>query len=85
MCGTGRARRRERIAASGRAHVWEPAGPQPATAPRFALLPEVWRFKLDPADVGRDGKWFATALDDAAWAEIRIGASWEAGGYEYDG
>lgn len=49
-------------------------------------LPDVWKFKTDPNDVGVREQWFQTAYDDGDWAKIRIDKTWEKQGYEgYDG
>ena len=49
-------------------------------------LPEEWRFRIDPDEVGlRDG-WHRPGLDDGGWETIRIREFWEAQGRSpYDG
>ncbi len=48
-------------------------------------VPEVWKFKLDPDNVGVKEKWYAADLDDSSWDDIRIREFWEAQGYDYNG
>ncbi len=48
-------------------------------------LPLVWRFSLDPEDVGIEEGWFAVDFDDRAWSDIEIKEWWEPQGYRYDG
>jgi hypothetical protein len=47
-------------------------------------LPLVWRFKLDPDNVGLDQKWWKLA-DYADWAAIRTDNFWTKQGYDYHG
>ncbi|MCD6360514.1 MAG: DUF4838 domain-containing protein [Armatimonadetes bacterium] len=50
-----------------------------------ADLPERWRFRLDPDDVGVEQGWGAEEFDDTGWEELAVGRSWEAQGHDYDG
>ncbi|MGI5818942.1 MAG: sugar-binding domain-containing protein [Armatimonadota bacterium] len=50
------------------------------------VLPEVWRFRLDPENQGVARRWFAADIDDADWREIPVPAWWEKTEVgEYDG
>jgi len=40
-------------------------------------LDGLWRFRLDPQDVGREEQWFAADADRTAWAEIGVPGLWE--------
>lgn len=52
----------------------------------IADLPEQWRFRLDPDEVGAREKWSAPALDEAGWRDIKIREFWELQGPSpYDG
>ncbi|MBN2309581.1 MAG: DUF4838 domain-containing protein [Candidatus Hydrogenedentes bacterium] len=52
---------------------------------RVVQLPEQWRFRLDPDNVGEQEAWFAQPAG-AAWKPISIHSAWEGQGYEgYDG
>ncbi len=47
-----------------------------------------WLFKLDPGSkegVGRKENWQATDYDDSQWQTIKVGASWESQGHNYNG
>jgi len=46
-------------------------------------LGNAWRFKTDPEDAGVKGNWFAAAMDDHDWAEVRNdrGNGWESQGF----
>jgi hypothetical protein len=50
----------------------------------LAELPLVWKFRLDPDDLGEQSGW-ATAEPDVAWSDIRTDASWTDQGYAYHG
>ncbi|HID06903.1 MAG TPA: DUF4838 domain-containing protein, partial [Armatimonadetes bacterium] len=52
---------------------------------QLTTIPRVWKFKLDPNDVGVNEKWFLPDVSIADWRDIEIGKSWEAQGYDYDG
>ena len=44
-------------------------------------LPERWRFRVDPKDVGVREGWFRPQTDDSAWGRIRTVGFWEDQGY----
>jgi len=49
-------------------------------------LPQTWRFRLDPEDVGREEEWFKADLDETDWQSINIGEFWgKQIGTEYEG
>ena len=49
-------------------------------------FPTVWKFRLDPQDIGAVQKWFAADFDDASWPDIKVPAWWEKAGFgDYDG
>ncbi|MDO8682588.1 MAG: hypothetical protein Q7N50_03810 [Armatimonadota bacterium] len=48
-------------------------------------LDKVWKFALDPNDIGLDQKWFMEDFDASGWKDIEIGEWWEPQGYRYDG
>jgi len=45
------------------------------------VLPDVWRFRIDPDQVGEASGWHGRGFADADWAEIRIDEAWERQGY----
>ena len=51
----------------------------------IASLPLVWKFSLDPEDIGIEEGWFAIGLDESSWKDIEIKEWWEPQGYRYDG
>jgi len=52
----------------------------------LADLPEQWRFRTDPDEVGRREGWQTAAHDDAGWETLRIREFWENQGHSpYDG
>ena len=56
-----------------------------ATGRDAAVLPDQWAFKQDPRDVGRQEKWYASALDESDWRAIRVPSAWEETVGPYDG
>ncbi len=49
-------------------------------------LPEAWRFKVDPDEVGMNEGWQAAGFDDAGWETLQIREFWEMQGHSpYDG
>lgn len=49
-------------------------------------LPETWKFRTDPDEVGVRERWFARAFKDDDWDSIQIREFWENQGYSpYDG
>lgn len=51
----------------------------------MTYLPVQCKFRLDPENKGKEGKWYSVDLDESQWQDIRIGASRESQGYDYDG
>lgn len=49
----------------------------------FLELPNDWRFKPDPQNVGVSEKWYASELDDSSWTQVRsdTGTGWERQGF----
>ena len=47
-------------------------------------LPEKWRFKADPENVGWTQRWFAGELD-ASWVPISVMKDWTSQGHDYHG
>jgi Domain of unknown function (DUF4838)/Glycosyl hydrolases family 2, sugar binding domain len=49
-------------------------------------LPDLWKFKLDPKNIGVGKGWFKSDFADSSWKLIRIDKTWEKQGYDkYDG
>ncbi|HUT73355.1 MAG TPA: DUF4838 domain-containing protein, partial [Armatimonadota bacterium] len=48
-------------------------------------LPAVWRFAIDPQDVGGSKGWYGASFNDADWAEVRsdLGNGWESQGFPH--
>jgi len=46
-------------------------------------LPAVWRFAIDPEDVGGSKAWYGASFNDADWAEVRSdrGNGWDSQGF----
>ena len=44
--------------------------PQDTTTRERKKLDGLWRFRLDPTDVGRDERWFDRELEDARWMPV---------------
>lgn len=55
------------------------------TVAAIRLPADGWRFRKDPDDAGRAGRWFATDLDDTGWEPIGIEAAWQHFGHDYLG
>lgn len=52
----------------------------------IADLPETWRFRIDPDEVGLKEGWQRAGFDDKGWGSIRIREFWEPQGFSpYDG
>lgn len=58
----------------------------PQQVEEFTLLPELWKFKIDPLDRGESQGWMSPAYEDNDWREISVFNNFERQGYpEYDG
>ena len=47
-------------------------------------LPDIWRFKKDPSDVGLKEEWFAKDAD-SSWVDISTERAWTSQGHNYHG
>ena len=57
----------------------------PVQGAALPAVPESWKFRLDPDDAGHQEKWFDLDVDDSGWRDVKIGATWESQGIDYDG
>jgi hypothetical protein len=57
----------------------------PVQGAALPAVPESWKFRLDPDDAGHQEKWFDLDVDDSGWRNVKIGATWESQGIDYDG
>ena len=57
----------------------------PVQGAALPAVPESWKFRLDPDDAGHQEKWFDLGIDDSGWRDVKIGATWESQGSDYDG
>ncbi|HCN09676.1 MAG TPA: hypothetical protein DIT01_17250 [Lentisphaeria bacterium] len=57
----------------------------PVQRAALPAVPESWKFRLDPDDAGHQEKWFDLDIDDRGWRDVKIGATWESQGIDYDG
>jgi alpha-glucosidase (family GH31 glycosyl hydrolase) len=59
------------------------------TPPRATFNLDVqkdWKFKIDPAGAGTEGRWQAPTLNDSGWQTLQAGTAWEEQGFpDYDG
>ena len=50
---------------------------------QVVTMPEPWRFRIDPENLGVKEKWFETGLDDSQWGAMRtdMNVGWESQGF----
>ena len=66
--------------------AWAAAcGLRPVQAEPLPEVPRLWKFHLDPDDVGRKENWFALDVDESKWRDLKIGQTWESQDVDYDG
>ena len=57
----------------------------PAKIENLFLLPEVWKFRIDPLREGEKQGWMRPELDDSSWHDLSTYAMFEPQGCPYDG
>jgi hypothetical protein len=59
------------------AGIWSALGEAPTLSATRGNLEGLWRFAIDPQEIGETAGWQNPAFDDSGWRELRVPGLWE--------